>query len=331
MANKTETTGVTSAKKSAKVTSRKRRTNTKDDFKNTTINLSSIELSKDWNRETLGDISDLVASISSAGLLNPILVREEPTKNAYVLVDGRRRYAALREMGAVTAPVTISHAKTDKDARLHALVANLTRKDNTPYEVALTFGKLIENDKFTNEKIARSCGCSAGYVSQHLSILKADPQLQDALKAEKIPFAMFRQFAKLDRKVDQAFYEKMVSKALSGDSAQSVGEAIEAYRTRKAAQEAKKAAKAGEKAPKSPAKRGAAAHKKTKKTPELNLQDYRSPEVYKRMKPVKKKDMVDWLDTYRDRAIQSATKAERTYNLGVIDGMEIATGLLVEE
>jgi hypothetical protein len=211
------------------------------------------------------------------------------------------------------------------------MVANLTRKANTPYEVAVTFGKMIEDDKFTNEKIAQACGCSAGYVSQHLSILKADPQLQEALKAETIPFAMFRQFAKISQKDDADFYAKMVCKALTGASAQAVGDAIDDYKNRKAAKAAKAAAKAGEKAPKAPAKRGAAAHKKGQKVPELNLVDYRSPDVYKKMKPVKKKDMVDWLDTYRDRAIKARTKDERTYNLGVLDGMEIATGLLVEE
>lgn len=329
MADKTEAAGTAPPSKApSKAGPKKKRVAAKTALKNNTVKLSSIILPADWNREKLGDISELIAALSSVGQLAPILVRPGPTKGTYILVDGRRRYAALLKMGAVFIMITVSTAKNDREARLQALIANLSRKNNTPYEIAKSFGKMAEVDKLSNEEIAQACGRSAGYVSQHLSVFKADPKLQAALRKQTISLAMFRQFPKLDRKVDSDFYEKMMDKAFAGMSAQTIGDNIDTYLTRKAEKAAREAAKAGVKVAKPAAKRGAAAHKST---PKLIIPDYRSAEVYKRMKPIKKKDVVDWLDTYRDKALAATTKSERSYSLGVLDGLELSTGLLVED
>lgn len=315
------------APKAAKTKRRKKTTATPSPgIRFSTLKISDIVLPEDWNRTELGDISDLVSSLTTEGLLYPILVRKGPPKGKYWAVDGRRRLAAMRQMGITDVPVLISTANNDKDARMQALVANFTRRNNTPYEIALEFNKMVTQDNRTNEEIAQRCGCSPGTVSQHLAVFKADPRLQDALQAKQVPFSLFRQVSKLDQETDKKFYDKIVEKALAGVAAQEVGDLIDKYKTRKAV----KAAKEGGSAAK-PAKRGAAAHKKNKKAPALNIPDYRSPEIYKKMKPVRKKDMVDWLDAYRERTLKATTKAERTYNMGVLDGLEIATGLLVEE
>ncbi len=300
-------------------------------FKNVSVKLTSIVLPDDWNRDKLGDISGLVASLSDEGQLMPIVVRPGPTVGTYILVDGRRRLAALHKMGAATVMVTFSTAVDDGKAFLQSMVANLAREDNTPYEIARSFGKLVDNYSLTNDKIAKACGRTAGYVSQHLAVLKADSKLQSALKKGTISLAMFRHFAKIDQGVEGDFYTKMMSKAFSGASAQVIGDSIDTYFTRKVEKEAKAAAKKGEKAPKAAVKKGAAAHKSKKGMPKLNIPDYLSTKIYKSMSMVKKKTAAEWMDTYRDKALKATTVRKRDQALNVLEGMEILTGLLGED
>jgi len=296
-----------------------------------TAKLSNITLPDDWNRDKLGDIGSLVASLKSEGQLVPIVVRPTDKVGKYKLVDGRRRFAALQKLEAKTVLITVRDASDDGVAFLQSMTVNLAREGNTPYEIARSFGKLTGGYGMTNEQIAKACGRTPGYVSQHLAVLKADKKLQTALRKSTISLSMFRHFAKIDQLEDTDFYAKMMDKAFTGATSQSVGDAIDTFLERKADKAAKAAAKKGNQAAAKPAKKkGAAAHK-AKSAPKLNIPDYRDPEVMKEIKMIPKKDAVDWLDTYRDKAINASTARKRDYFQGVLEGMEIMTGLLEED
>ena len=296
---------------------------------NLTTSLSNIKLPKDWNRDKLGDLSGLISSIKDRGQVVPLVVRRGSKPGKYILVDGRRRYAALLKIGISNALIVISEATNDGDAFLESMVANMAREDNTPYERARSFGILVDTYGKTNEEIAKSWGRTPGSVSQYLAVLKADKKLQTALKKGTIALAMFRHFAKLDREQDKVFYEGAMLKAFEGASAQVIGDAIDAYLERQAK---KAAAKTEGSAPAKPkAKKGAAAHKPKKNAPKLTIQDYRDPEIVKDIKMIPKKDAIDWLDTYREKALDATTSRKRDYYQGVLEGMEIMTGLLVED
>jgi len=328
MTEKTE--ALATAKAKAKKKSKKK-VATKAGLKNLTVKVANIKPVENWNRVKLGDISLLRASITQIGLTIPLLVRAGSAAGTYQLVDGMRRLAALQAEGFATASVSLSTAKTDEEAERQAAAANLAREEHTPYEKVLMFQRESEVYNQNHDEIARANACTAGYVSQHLAVLKADPRLQEAFKAGTMALVMFRHFARLNREADADFYAKMMTKAFDGASAQSIGDYTAVYLTRKAAKAAQEAAKTGAKAPKTPAKRGAAAHKSNAKKPELVIPDYRSVAVSKKIKMVKKSDAIDWLDTYRDKALKATTARVREYNLGVLEGMEIMTHLLVED
>lgn len=299
--------------------------------KDITTKLENLVLSDDWNREKLGDISGLVADMKENGQLIPLLVRPSSTPGKDEIVDGRRRYAAMQQLKFPTAKITYSRAKNDAEASLESLKANLNREDNTPYEKAMAFHKHVTVYGMTNEKIAKACGCTPGYVSQHLAVIKANKKLQTALKSGNIALVMFRHFAKIDQNEDKEFYDKMVELALNGSSAQTVGDTIDAYVEKKTEKEAKAAIKSGKSPAPKAKKKGAAAHKRKKSTPKLELPDYRSAKIASSIKLVSKKDAIDWLDTYRDKALSATTSRKREYYQGVLMGMEIITGLVKEE
>lgn len=316
--------------KKAPSKSKKKKVKSKPIPKDITIKLENIILSDNWNREKLGDISGLIADMQENGQLIPLLVR--PLGAGKVeLVDGRRRYAAMQKLKFPTAKITYTKAKTEADASLDSLKANLNREDNTPYEKAMAFHKHATVFGMTNEKIAKACGCTPGYVSQHLAVIKADRKLQTALKNGNIALVMFRHFAKIDQTEDKDFYDTMMELALEGASAQTVGDKIDTYVEKKVEKEAKAAAKSGKSPAPKAKKKGAAAHKHKKSTPKLELPDYRSTKIASSIKMVPKKDAIDWLDTYRDKALQATTARKREYYQGVLMGMEILAGLVREE
>jgi ParB/RepB/Spo0J family partition protein len=70
-------------------------------------------------RSGLGELGDLVASVSRHGILQPLLVR--PGDNGtFVLVDGHRRLAAAAQAGLEQVPVLVREDLND-----NALVAAL--------------------------------------------------------------------------------------------------------------------------------------------------------------------------------------------------------------
>ncbi len=79
-----------------------------------------------------GDLESLTASISTMGLLNPILVDESGR-----LVAGFRRLCACRRLGWEEVEVTVLPFRGDELKMLEAEAAeNLFRKDFTPEEIA---------------------------------------------------------------------------------------------------------------------------------------------------------------------------------------------------
>jgi ParB family chromosome partitioning protein len=298
--------------------------------KNLLVKVDRIRLATNWNREKLGDISGLIASMREEGQLVAITVRPTDVSGVFMVIDGHRRLAAARKLGWTTIMVTINKVRDSGKAFLQSMIANVAREANTPYELATSFDKLVKEHKLTNEKIAKACGKSAGYVSQYLAVLKADKKLQLALKKGIVSLAVFRHFARLDQETEAEYYNKMMELAIEGVSAQDVGDKIDKYMDKKVERERKAAVKVGKKsAPKAP-KKGAAAHKPKKGAPKLTLPDYRAKAVVESIQMIKKKDAVDWLDTYREKALQATTSRKREYYQGVLEGLEIATGLLKE-
>jgi ParB-like chromosome segregation protein Spo0J len=84
------------------------------------------------HRKDLGDLSDLVASISDVDLLNPVTLTRDGR-----LVAGERRLEACRRLGWVEVPVRFVDSLDDAAKLLHAeRDENLCRKDMLPSELA---------------------------------------------------------------------------------------------------------------------------------------------------------------------------------------------------
>lgn len=154
------------------------------------VPLSCLEPDPDQPRSTMGDLSDLVASIRDKGILEPLLVRrlagDEGTDAAvaarYRIIAGERRYRAATQAGLYEAPVIEMDVSAEEALEI-ALIENLQRKDLTPFEEAEGYQGLAGRHGYTHEQIAEAVGKSRTAVTETLALLKVPPRVRDAVQA----------------------------------------------------------------------------------------------------------------------------------------------------
>lgn len=99
-----------------------------------TVPISAIYLSNTQPRRYFDPekLSQLVESVSQHGILEPLLVRPNPS-NGYLLVAGERRLIAAKKVGLSKVPIILKKL-TDQQALEIALVENLQREDLNPVD-----------------------------------------------------------------------------------------------------------------------------------------------------------------------------------------------------
>ncbi|SRR5579883_289512 len=119
-----------------------RRNSLKDDWKFDAelsnvreVSIDSITLASNQPRRYFDPqkLQQLKASISTHGILEPLLVRPKEKLGMYELVAGERRYKAAKEAGLREVPVTVRELTDDEAVEL-ALIENLQREDLNPVE-----------------------------------------------------------------------------------------------------------------------------------------------------------------------------------------------------
>ena len=151
-----------------------------------TLKISEIEPNrsqprKDFDEQSLGELAE---SISSHGLLQPLLVRPLPL-GGYEIVAGERRYRACRMAGLNEVPVIIREL-TESETMELALIENLQREDLTPLEEAEGYNVLMREHGFTQEEIAQSMGKSRPAIANALRLLKLPESVRELLREDKI-------------------------------------------------------------------------------------------------------------------------------------------------
>lgn len=122
-------------------------------------------------RTSFGDLQELVESIRSKGVLEPILVRANPAgQPRFRIISGERRYRAARDAGLEAVPI-IEMFVDDDEALEIGLIENLQRKDLTPFEEAEAYRSLGDLHGYTHEKIASAMGKSRTVITESLSLL----------------------------------------------------------------------------------------------------------------------------------------------------------------
>lgn len=120
-------------------------------------------------------ITRLARSIAADGQLVPcIAVAGEG--DAFILIDGYRRIAALRDLGRDTAQVECWQA--DLAQALLGVLARTRSRSFAPIEEAFLLRELMSGGQLSQHEVARRCGRDVSWVSRRLQLLGG---LSDAL------------------------------------------------------------------------------------------------------------------------------------------------------
>jgi ParB family chromosome partitioning protein len=131
------------------------------------VPIDQIDPNPNQPRQVMGDLSELIASISEKGIIEPLVVR--PRGDRFQIVAGERRYQASVQVGLQELPVVIRDVDDTEMLEL-ALIENLQRKDLTPFEESEALHGLAEGCGYTHEDLARRLGKSRSSVTESLSL-----------------------------------------------------------------------------------------------------------------------------------------------------------------
>jgi ParB family chromosome partitioning protein len=150
----------------------------------TTLRISEIEPRadqprKDFDREALESLAD---SIAAYGVLQPILVRQNPNfEGTFEIIAGERRWRAAKMAGLTEIPAVVVDGDDMKTAQI-ALIENVQREDLNIVEEALAYAALIERFDMTQEQIAQQAGKSRSAVANTLRLLDLPDEVLEMLK-----------------------------------------------------------------------------------------------------------------------------------------------------
>ncbi len=132
-------------------------------------------------------IEELADSISSRGLLQPIVVTPDSSRRGrYIIIAGERRYRACKHLGKTDIHAIVKDGVSESDHLELALIENIQRNDLTPLEVASAYANLMEKFSYTQAEVATIVGKNRSSVANTLRLLNLPASVQSALSAGKI-------------------------------------------------------------------------------------------------------------------------------------------------
>jgi len=126
---------------------------------------------------------ELIASIKSNGIIQPIIVRK--TNSGYEIIAGERRWRAAQAAGLKDVPIVIREA-SDREAAELSLIENIQREELNPLEEAGAYVTLMDQFKLSQEDISARVGKDRSTISNTIRLLKLPAKIQSALMANQI-------------------------------------------------------------------------------------------------------------------------------------------------
>lgn len=127
---------------------------------------------------------ELTSSIRELGIIQPITLRKL-SENKYQIIAGERRFRAAKIAGLTRIPSFIREAGDETMLEM-ALVENIQREDLDAIEVALSYQRLIEECKLTQENLSDKVGKKRSTVSNYLRLLKLPAVVQKAIREQEL-------------------------------------------------------------------------------------------------------------------------------------------------
>ena len=165
----------------------------------------------DFDETTL---KELAASIRIHDIIQPVTLARLPS-GKFRLVSGERRVRASRMAGLKDIPAYIRQANDHQLLEL-ALLENLQREDLNAMEISLSYKRMMDELKYTQEQVSERMGKERSTVANYIRLLKLPPDIQVAVRNNELSMGHARALINVDT-VDKQLYlfQEIVKKGLS--------------------------------------------------------------------------------------------------------------------
>jgi ParB family chromosome partitioning protein len=147
------------------------------------VHLEEIDPNPHQARSELGNIQELMDSIRSKGVLEPILVRSKG--NRFEIIAGERRYMASKNLGLKEIPA-IEMEVDENEAMEIALIENLQRKDLDLFEEADGLQALIDLYNYNHQQVSEKIGKARSTITEILTMARIPHTIRDLIKASGV-------------------------------------------------------------------------------------------------------------------------------------------------
>jgi len=154
-------------------------------------------------------LTELASSIRELGVISPITLRKNDD-DTYLIIAGERRFRASKLLGLRTIPAYVKTA-ADEQVMEMALIENIQREDLNAIEIALTFYRLMEEYKLTQERLSERVGKKRTTIANYLRLLRLPAEIQMGIKDKKVDMGHARALLGLNDPAAQLrLYEEIV-------------------------------------------------------------------------------------------------------------------------
>ena len=159
-------------------------------------------------------LEELAESIRTLGLIQPVTVRKKAA-DKYQIISGERRFRACRLCGMDLIPAYVRDAD-DQGMLEMAIVENIQRENLDPIEIALSYQRLIDECRLTQEQMALRVGKKRASVTNYLRLLKLPAKIQHDLKVGQLSVGHAKVLLSVeDSRVQEALCDLVVKEGLS--------------------------------------------------------------------------------------------------------------------
>lgn len=179
------------------------------------IPVEKIQADADQPREEFDEesLERLAESLKTRGQLQPIRVRWDEGRGAYVILCGERRWRAAAKAGIRTMTCVVQEgAITPGELLTLQLVENLMREDLRPLEQAKAFRGLMGFNGWSIRQLARELAIDHSGVIRALALLDLPASIQDQVEAGSLPPATAYEVSKI---VDPAAQSDLAARVVT--------------------------------------------------------------------------------------------------------------------
>jgi ParB family chromosome partitioning protein len=199
------------------------------------IRVNPFQPRTDFHEDTLDELAE---SIKIQGIIQPITVRRI-SENDYQLISGERRLLAAKRAGLTAIPAFVRAANDQQMLEL-ALIENIQRENLNAIEIAISYQRLVSECNLLQEELGDRVGKKRTTVTNYLRLLKLPPDIQAALRDDKISMGHARAIINIENIDTQlSLFHKIVKEDLSVRKVEALVKQINDHKSGKTARKAK--------------------------------------------------------------------------------------------